>query len=71
MKKRYNSVQNGKWGKSCEIKGGSQEMAVMVQVDEKYQCGKNVKSKEMAVIIKVDGKNFNNNDSGEFCAGSQ
>jgi len=31
--------------KRCEIKGGSQEMAVMV---------------------KVDGKNFNNNNSGQF-----
>ena len=29
-----------------------------------------MKSKEMAVIIKVDSKNFNNNNSGEFCAGS-
>jgi len=42
-------VQNGQCEKSCEIKGGSQEMAVMVQ---------------------VDGKNFNNNNSGEFCADS-
>jgi len=33
--------------KSCEIKGGGQEMAVTVY---------------------VDGKNFNNNNSGEFCA---
>jgi len=42
-------VQNGQCEKSCEIKGGGQEMAV---------------------IVKADGKIFNNNNSGEFCADS-
>jgi len=30
VKNRSDPVQNGQWGKSCEIKGGSQEIAVMV-----------------------------------------
>ena len=46
-KKRCHPIQNGQCEKSCEIKGGGQEMAVMV-------C--------------IDSKNFNNNNSGKFCA---
>ena len=38
-------MHKGQYEKSCEIKGGGQEMAVMVQ---------------------VDGKNFNNNNPGQF-----
>ena len=34
-KTRYGPVQNDQCEKSCEIKGGSQEMAVMVWVDGK------------------------------------
>ena len=36
LKKVCGLVQNGQCEKSCEIKGGGQEMAVMVQDDEKY-----------------------------------
>jgi len=48
-KKRCGPVYNGQCEKSYEMKGGGQEMVVMV---------------------KVDNKNFNNNNSGEFCADS-
>ena len=41
-------LQKSQGEKRCEIKGGSQEMAVMV----------------------VNGKNFNNDNSGEFGAES-
>ena len=33
--KQCGSIQNGQCEKSYEIKGGGQEMAVMVQVDDK------------------------------------
>ena len=33
--KKCSPVQNGQCEKSCQIKGGGQEMAVMVQVDGK------------------------------------